>query len=62
MKIRQSSSARLPRYGPVYVVLRLPSYVVCREHTKEEKLPRTVMENKREIVIHVCDETRYQNS
>ena len=30
-----------------------------REHTKEEKLPRTFMENKREIVIHVCDETRY---
>ena len=29
-----------------------------REHTKEEKLPRTVMESKREVVIHVCDETR----
>ena len=31
---------------------------LSREQTKEEKLQRTVMEAKREIIIHVCDETR----
>ena len=31
---------------------------LSREMTKEEKLPRTVIESNREITIHVCDETR----
>ena len=31
---------------------------LSRELTKEDKLVRNLVENKREIVIHVCDENR----